>query len=229
MDRSGAVELSPIAALPNDYEDRGETKTEDAYETLQVNNPAERKARTLTSRWGDAYRSCGRRAVCLLLMAVNAGLLGSILIIVSLHYSHTARGLPSSAASQHGCQSLDECWLLHQEKLYYLSTQKGSCEFASHFCAQRQSVLAAVGQGREGFLASRTGSRSFWVEPSGGEEYTDLTFESSGDNLEDLFPIDQEWDWMLSDQSCPCALLSEGGVRSAQHCQEEFNWICQRA
>ncbi|XP_034774696.2 uncharacterized protein LOC117970968 isoform X2 [Acipenser ruthenus] len=193
MDRSGAVELSPIA-VPNDYQDRGETKTEDAYETLQFNNPAGRKARTLTSR-----------------------------------YSHTARGLPSSAASQHGCQSLDECWLLHQEKLYYLSTQKGSCEFASHFCAQRQSVLAAVGQDREGFLASRTGSRSFWVEPSGGEEYTDLTFESSGDNLEDLFPIDQEWDWMLSDQSCPCALLSEGRIHSAQHCQEEFNWICQRA
>ncbi|KAK1153603.1 natural killer cells antigen CD94 isoform X1 [Acipenser oxyrinchus oxyrinchus] len=228
MDRSGAIELSPIA-VPNYYEDRGETKTEGAYETLQFNNPAERKARTATGRWGDAYRSCGRRTMCLLLLAVNAGLLGSVLIIVSLHYSHTARGLPSSAASQHDCQSRDECWLLHHEKLYYISTQKGSCGFASHFCAQRQSVLAAVRQGGEGFLASRTGSQSFWVEPSGGEEDTDLKFESSGDNLEDIFSIDEEWDLMFSDQSCPCALLSEGGVRSAQHCQEEFNWICQRA
>ncbi|MGH0185447.1 UNVERIFIED_CONTAM: hypothetical protein FKN15_017879 [Acipenser sinensis] len=42
-----------------------------------------------------------------------------------------------------------------------------------------------------GFLASRTGSQSFWVEPSGGEEDTDLKFEYSGDNLEDLFSIDE--------------------------------------
>ncbi|MGH0187912.1 UNVERIFIED_CONTAM: hypothetical protein FKN15_026576 [Acipenser sinensis] len=103
MDRSGAVELSPIA-VPNDYENRGETKTEDAYETLQFNNPAERKAQTVTSRW-----------VC-----------------------------PAQ--------------LLHST----------------------------------GFLASRTGSQSFWVEPSGGEEDTDLKLEYSGDNLEDLFSKDED-------------------------------------
>ncbi|XP_041094107.1 uncharacterized protein LOC121306451 isoform X4 [Polyodon spathula] len=158
MDRRGDVDLSPIAA-PNDYQDNGESKTEDAYETLQFDNPAEPQSRTVTGR-----------------------------------YSHTARGLLSSAASQHGCQSSDECWLLHQEKLYYLSTQKGSCMFASHFCAQRQSILAALGRDGEGFLASRTGSRSFWVEPSGGEEDTDFNFESSGDNWEDVLNREQSSD-----------------------------------
>ncbi|XP_041094105.1 natural killer cells antigen CD94 isoform X2 [Polyodon spathula] len=229
MDRRGDVDLSPIAA-PNDYQDNGESKTEDAYETLQFDNPAEPQSRTVTGRWGDAGWSCGRRRpVYLLLAAVNAGLLGSVLIIVALHYSHTARGLLSSAASQHGCQSSDECWLLHQEKLYYLSTQKGSCMFASHFCAQRQSILAALGRDGEGFLASRTGSRSFWVEPSGGEEDTDFNFESSGDNWEDVLNREQKLYPLFTDQSCPCALFSEAGVRSASHCQEEFNWICQRA
>ncbi|XP_066578164.1 uncharacterized protein LOC136768004 isoform X2 [Amia ocellicauda] len=164
-----------------------------------------------------------RRQIFLLLVVVNGVLLGIILVLVAVHYSHSTRGVHNTL---NGISSLrtEEYWLIYQNAFYHFSAGRGSCQSAKDFCAERNATLAhAMLESKQGWWVSQAGGKDFWVEDMDRTHFVD----SLSDDEDTLNGEPEESSGQAA--PCPCALLSTGRVPPRPDgCDGDHRWICQR-